>query len=411
MTTQTTTPATPQDVAVLEVILTASCNLRCSYCYQNDKQGKRMEWETLQAALDLVLQSAQDEVSVVFYGGEPLLELPLIRRAVAYVDERRPPRLRVQYTLSTNGLLVDEEAAAFLAAHRFETQLSFDGVPAAQAMRGLGTHAKLDRLLDRLRVDHPTFFREDFRVAITLHSGSLHHLADSVDYFIDKQVHRIEMSPLFTHDPGWTDDHLAVLDRQLARVFERSVRHYRDTGRVPVHAFRKTAEPSLHQPAGGAMCGAGSGRTLAVDVDGQVGGCMTFMESYQRLPSDFLRSRLSAMKMGDLRDPAFPRRLAMYPEAAERAGLFGGKHRKYSSYGRCGECRHVSQCAVCPTSIGHIPGNTDPDRVPDNACAWNLVSLGYKERFPTQPDPFAILSGRAPVPRLVRELRALVGAR
>src|SRR5262249_21158056 len=141
------------------------------------------------------------------------------------------------------------------------------------------------------------------------------------------------------------------------------------------------------------------------------GGCITFMESYQRLPSAFLRSRFDAMRMGDLRDPAFPRRLAMYPEAAPGAGIFDDKHRKYSSYGPCRDGRHSSPCGVCPTSIGHIPGNTDPCRVPDNACAWNLVSLAYKDRFPKQPDPIALLSGRAPVPRLLRELHEFVGAR
>ena len=97
------------------------------------------------------------------------------------------------------------------------------------------------------------------------------------------------------------------------------------------------------------------------------------------------------MRMGDVRDEAFPRRLALYPAAVRAAGIFHDKQDKHSSYGRCGECRFLRTCSVCPTSIGHIPGNTDPDRVPDNLCAYNLVSLAYKDRFPRQPDPIAIL--------------------
>jgi sulfatase maturation enzyme AslB (radical SAM superfamily) len=398
-------------VRTLEVILTASCNLRCSYCYQNAKQGRRMEWETLQAALDIVLRSDEADAAILFYGGEPLLEAPLIRRAVAYVAAARPAGKRVRYVMSTNGMLIDEETAAFLAEHRFETQLSFDGVPLAQAARGLGTHARLDALLDRLRRDHPLFYRRDFHTSITLHSGNLHHLADSVDYFLDKRVPRVDFGTLATHDAGWTDAHMAELDRQLARVFARSLRHYEDTGEVPVEIFRKRGEPSPHAPRGRAMCGVGVGRTLAVDVDGQVTGCITFAESYQRFPSDFLKSRLAAMRMGDVRDEALPRRLALYPEAARAAGLFDGKARKHSSYGRCGECRYLAECSVCPTSIGHIPGNTDPDRVPDSACAYNLVALSYRDRFPRQASEMEVITGRAPEPRLVREMRALAGAR
>jgi uncharacterized protein len=414
-----TSAAPLQRVRLLEVILTASCNLRCSYCYQNTKQGRRMEWETLRASLDIVLRSDPPEVVVLFYGGEPLLELPLIRRAVAYVSEAltqsSPGAKRVRYVMSTNGMLLDEETAAFLAEHRFETQLSFDGVPQAQEARGLGTHRRLDALLDSLRRDHPVFYRHDFRTSITLHSANLHHLADSVAYFFDKRVARIDFGPLFTHDAGWTDGHMAELDRQFARIFELSLRHYEDTGEVPVQALRKTTELELradarHAPKGRSMCGVGGGDALAVDVDGQVSGCVTFADSYQRVPSDFLKSRFEAMRMGDVRDEALPRRLALYPEAARAAGIFNGKHHKRSSYARCGECRYLHECSVCPTSIGHIPGNTDPHRVPDNLCAYNLVSLAYRDRFPRQPDAIAILSGRAPEPKLLRELRALAGA-
>ena len=87
------------------------------------------------------------------------------------------------------------------------------------------------------------------------------------------------------------------------------------------------------------MCGVGRGETPAVDVDGQVHGCLMFVDSYQRFPTTFLRTRLEAMRMGDLRDPQLPERLAAYPAAAQAAGIFHDKQDKYSSYGRCGECR------------------------------------------------------------------------
>ena len=89
--------------------------------------------------------------------------------------------------------------------------------------------------------------------------------------------------------------------------------------------------------------------------------------------------------MGDLLDPRLPRRMAAYPAAARAAGIFHDKQDKYSSYGRCGECRYLSTCGVCPVSIGHQPGNDDPDRIPDFQCAYNLVALKYRERFPFQP--------------------------
>jgi hypothetical protein len=118
-----------------------------------------------------------------------------------------------------------------------------------------------------------------------------------------------------------------------------------------------------------------------VDVDGQVHGCVTFAGSFQSFPSTFLKSRIDSLSLGDVRDPGLADRYEAFPEAVRRAAIFHAKHDKYSSYGRCGECLYLESCSVCPMSIGHIPGNEDPDRVPDFSCAFNLVSLRYREIF------------------------------
>ena len=396
--------ATTAGIRTLDVVLTAGCNLRCTYCYQNDKKARRMNWETLRASVDLLLQSRQEDVRLLFVGGEPLLEFPLIERAVAYVEQVRRPDLTVRYDLITNGTLLREEQALFLVEHDFEVQLSFDGIPAAQDLRGKGTFDVLDHLLDQLRRDHPLFFSRKLSVSLTLVASTIPFVADSIDYFLDKEVQEIAISPAVTHQASWTAEQIDVLDRQYARIFRSCLRHYRRTGEVPLVLFRRVEEDSPHRPVGRSMCGVGRGETLAVDVDGQVHGCLMFADSYQTFPTPLLRDRLKSMRMGDLRDPAFPVRLAAYPAATRAAEIFHAKQDKYSSYGRCAECRFLSSCAVCPVSIGHQPGNTDPRRIPDFLCAYNLVSLKYRERFPRAPDKRQMLLGRGRLPQLAREL-------
>lgn len=376
--------ASPGELQRVDVVLTAGCNLRCGYCYQNDKKPRSMDWETLRASADLLLGSHQPEVRMLFIGGEPLLEFPLIRRAVEYIETARPRDLAVRYNIVTNGTLLREEQAAFLVEHDFEVQLSFDGVPAAQDLRGPGTFAVVDRLLDRLREEHPVFFSEKLTVALTLLPSTIPLLADSIEYFLRKNVRQIAVSPALTHHP-WRHEMMAELDGQFARIFRTSLRRYRRTGEVPLQIFRRERGDATRRPQNVAMCGVAQGETPAVDVDGQVHGCLMFVDSYQKFPTKFLRTRLETMRMGDLRDPQLPQRLAAYPAAAEAAGIFHDKQDKYSSYGRCGECRYLGKCGVCPVSIGHQPGNTDPNRIPDFQCAYNLVSLKHRARFPFQP--------------------------
>ncbi len=301
-------PAPP--IELIELILTAGCNLRCTYCYQNAKKPRSMSWDTLRGALDLLLRSRGNPVEVLFLGGEPLLEFPLIQQAVAYLRDQRPKGKRVRFSIITNGTLLREEQARFLARHRFSTQLSFDGVPAAQDLRGRGTFEALDRLLDRFREDQPAFFGR-LNVSLTLSAATIPHLADSVAYFLKKGVPEVALSPVMTHDPGWSNELIGALDEQVARVFAACLRHYRRTGLVPLLLFRKDGSDDLHAPRGDALCGAPSGRNLAVDVDGQVHGCAVFVESYQRFTTPFLRERAESIRMGDYRDPAFPRRLEM----------------------------------------------------------------------------------------------------
>jgi sulfatase maturation enzyme AslB (radical SAM superfamily) len=398
--------ASPREIRRVDVVLTAGCNLRCGYCYQNDKQAKSMDWATLRASADLLLASAQPEVHMLFIGGEPLLEFPLIRRAVEYIDVARPRGLAVRYHMVTNGTLLREEQLAFLVGHGFEVQLSFDGVPSAQDLRGPGTFAVLDRLLDRLREDHPEFLERKLTVALTLLPSTIPYLADSIEYFLGKHVQKVTVSPALTHQPGWRTELMAELDAQFARVFRASLRHYRRTGQVPLQVFRRERGGDARRPQKLSMCGVGRGEVATVDVDGGVHGCVMFADSYQKFTTPFLRTRLEAMRMGDLRDPRLPERLAAYPAAARAAGIFDDKQDKYSSYGRCGECRFLATCGVCPVSIGHQPGNTDPHRVPDYQCAYNLVSLKYRERFPYQPSAL----GRLTDGSVERELRALLGS-
>jgi hypothetical protein len=114
--------------------------------------------------------------------------------------------------------------------------------------------------------------------------------------------------------------------------------------------------------------------------------------------------------MGHFKDPGFSDRLALYPGKTRQAEIFDGMEKKHSSYARCGECRYMETCAVCPVTIGNIPGNTDPHRIPDFQCAYNLVFHKYRERFPAADD-VSLLFGRGPVPGLVRELDDAVGSR
>jgi uncharacterized protein len=115
--------------------VTEECCFRCSYCVYGGEypqhrrhSSKKMTWEVARAALDDFLahsKLSKDRV-ISFYGGEPLLNLPLIRQCVMYAKERWAD-LKVQFGLTTNGFLLAGPATDFLAAEAFLIIVSLDG--------------------------------------------------------------------------------------------------------------------------------------------------------------------------------------------------------------------------------------------------------------------------------------------
>ena len=370
------------NIDTIQLILTAQCNSRCSYCYQTAKKSLRMERDVLQCALELAEASPSRKLWLVFLGGEPLLEFASIREAVALAEQEIAPEKSYQYKISTNGLLIDESIAAFLDEHRFEVHLSFDGIREAQDYRTEGTFPVIDRLIDLLKRQHPQMFERRLRICMTIIPAAIPHLARSYLYLLQNEIRNVTISPSVLPHPEWSLEQIEQLDQQFAQVYESSLTHLEKTGAVPILLLRKRKDAGIAKPAGGLMCGLPAATQVAVDVNGQVYGCATLVESYQEFPSDFLRVRLAPLKMGDVRDPGFWERLAAFPGMTRKAEIFHHRERKYSSYGKCRACAYSDACSICPVSIGLDPRNTDPDRVPDFFCAFNQVALKYRNRFP-----------------------------
>jgi uncharacterized protein len=118
---------------ILEV--TTRCNLRCRYCvfsgayaFTRAHGGEDMPRETAFKAIDYFLEHSREaeHQSVGFYGGEPLLNMPLIKDCAEYVRARAPGR-DVMLHLTTNGTLLTDEVARFLIDLDIGFMVSLDG--------------------------------------------------------------------------------------------------------------------------------------------------------------------------------------------------------------------------------------------------------------------------------------------
>ena len=123
-----------------------TCNLNCSYCFasQGKYHGDRavMSYEVGKQALDFLIEHSKGRrnLEVDFFGGEPLMNFDVVRQLVAYARSREKEcGKNFRFTLTTNGVLIDDDVIDFANREMSNVVLSLDG---------------RKEVHDRFRVDH-----------------------------------------------------------------------------------------------------------------------------------------------------------------------------------------------------------------------------------------------------------------
>lgn len=111
-----------------------TCNLNCSYCFaaQGKYHGERalMSFETGKRALDFLVEHSgtRKNLEVDFFGGEPLMNFEVVKELVAYARSiEKEAGKNFRFTLTTNGVLLNDEVAEFANRECHNVVLSLDG--------------------------------------------------------------------------------------------------------------------------------------------------------------------------------------------------------------------------------------------------------------------------------------------
>ena len=116
------------------LMIAHDCNLRCKYCFGDTGEygGDRelMSKEVGEAAIEYIIEHSgpRKHCEVDFFGGEPLVNMPVVRHVTAYVRRREKETGKIfKLTLTTNGLLLNDENIKFLNDNNVSLVLSLDG--------------------------------------------------------------------------------------------------------------------------------------------------------------------------------------------------------------------------------------------------------------------------------------------
>ncbi|MDP6353212.1 MAG: quinohemoprotein amine dehydrogenase maturation protein [Alphaproteobacteria bacterium] len=266
------------------------CNLSCGYCYKEDLEtparGDKMSFETARQGVELLLaEGAQrGRFNIVFFGGEPLSNMALIREVVAYAEGRAAELSKqVDFTLTTNATLLDAALIDWFDDHRFGLTVSMDGPKAIhdrnrRTVGGKGTYdtvaAKVGLLLSRYR-SRPVGARVTLTAGVTDVATIWDHLINELGF------HEVGFSPVTSGEADpfkLNGDDLAELFANMKALAERytdAAIAGRNIGFSNMHQLMTDLSEGMSKAL---PCGAGLG-LLAVDTRGGLNLCHRFTGS------------------------------------------------------------------------------------------------------------------------------------
>lgn len=283
----------PGSVKALCLNVSHDCNLRCRYCFAGTGNfgGERLSMprSVARAAIDFLLENSEgrQRLEVDFFGGEPLLNLPVVKDTVRYAKEQAAARGKeIRFTITTNGVLLDAKTAAYLNDTMFNIILSLDGRPEVNDRMRLapGGRSTYREVLPRFL--HMAHLRGNrlYYVRGTYTAYNIDFFQD-VRHLVEAGFDRVSVEPVVAEpdrDYALREEHLPRLFDQYDQLAEYYCDLYHTPQRFEFYHFN--LDVLKGQCLAKRLTGCGAGREyLAITPTGDIYPCHQFVgrESYK----------------------------------------------------------------------------------------------------------------------------------
>ncbi len=265
----------------LELFLTENCNLRCDYCFVKDKDSfNSMNDETALKSIDFLIKESKWEksLSILFFGGEPLLKFDLIKKVVGYsLENVRKANKKINFSMTTNGTLFDKEKAIFCKEHNIRYMLSIDGTKEfhdlhRKSLTGESSFEMIMRKFPMLKEIEPIQ-----SVRITPLPDTIPNLFSNIKYLTDLGVNDFTIGT--AHGIKWSELDYGIYEGQMKKVLNLYKKLKKEGVHINFNILRKPGIKGENEvsnckfPAKKRFgCRAGKGY-ICVAPDGSLFGC------------------------------------------------------------------------------------------------------------------------------------------
>jgi len=200
----------PEVFSVLVKPVSSDCNLACEYCFYSSKgrtlypesKVHRMSYKVLRELISQFMALSWERASFCWQGGEPTLAgLDFYREALKYQSFFSIPGQFIENSLQTNGTLIDERWARFLARYNFLVGVSLDGPSELhdyyrKDRSGKPSYERVMKGVEWLRR-----FNVNFNILVLLNQRNISHPKELYHFFIEHGFRYLQFIPCVERDP------------------------------------------------------------------------------------------------------------------------------------------------------------------------------------------------------------------
>lgn len=200
------------------------CNLACKYCFaeEGEYHGRRalMSFEVGKKALDFLVANSGNRVNleVDFFGGEPLMNWDVVKQLVAYGRSlEKPNNKKFRFTLTTNGVLLNDEVMEFVNKEMSNVVLSLDGRKEVNdRMRPFRTgKGSYDLIVPKFQKLAESRNQTNYYIRGTFTRNNL-DFSEDVKHFADLGFKQMSIEPVV----GPEEDPYSIREQDLPQIME-----------------------------------------------------------------------------------------------------------------------------------------------------------------------------------------------
>lgn len=207
--------------------ISASCNLNCPYCFaQSDGGFKFSDYseKDIQEIVDFIVKKndADTPITLIFFGGEPLLRFDIIKFTVNYCRKTYPER-KFGYSMTTNGTILNEEVLSFIKENNMSILISLDGPDNEFNLRRFKNGRKsIDKVIKNLEYIRDAGVRLEIRATLV---NSNPYICETFDFFENlgipfNVVFAYASENKSHHYADYNDDNLRHIASQFDELFD-----------------------------------------------------------------------------------------------------------------------------------------------------------------------------------------------